>query len=111
MLPSGSSTVGALMTMVTGMASSNLYLTTMPEALANPYITATAPQMKNLGYETSFWYAGPATWENIQEFTLAQGFDNFYSRGNIDLMLQVAYGALMMNIYMMLFLNRLMIIK
>lgn len=84
MLPSGSSTVGALMTMVTGMANSNLYLTTMPEALANPYITATAPQMKNLGYETSFWYAGPATWENIQEFTLAQGFDNFYSRGNID---------------------------
>lgn len=84
MLPSGSSTVGALMTMVTGMANSNLYLTTMPEALANPYITATAPQMKNLGYETSFWYAGPATWENIQEFTLAQGFDNFYSRGNLD---------------------------
>lgn len=84
MLPSGSSTVGALMTMVTGMANSNLYLTTMPEALAHPYITATAPQMKNLGYETSFWYAGPATWENIQEFTLAQGFDNFYSRGNID---------------------------
>ena len=84
MLPSGSSTVGALMTMVTGMANSNLYLTTMPESLANPYITATAPQMKNLGYETSFWYAGPATWENIQEFTLAQGFDNFYSRGNID---------------------------
>lgn len=84
MLPSGSSTVGALMTMVTGMANSNLYLTTMPEALANPYITATASQMKNLGYETSFWYAGPATWENIQEFTLAQGFDNFYSRGNID---------------------------
>ena len=84
MLPSGSSTVGALMTMVTGMANSNLYLTTMPEALANPYITATAPQMKNLGYETSFWYAGPATWENIQEFTLAQGFDNFYSRGNFD---------------------------
>ena len=84
MLPSGSSTVGALMTMVTGMANSNLNLTTMPEALANPYITATAPQMKNLGYETSFWYAGPATWENIQEFTLAQGFDNFYSRGNID---------------------------
>lgn len=84
MLPSGSSTIGALMTMVTGMANSNLYLTTMPEALKEPYLTASAPQMKNLGYETSFWYAGPATWENIQEFTLAQGFDKFYSRGNLD---------------------------
>ena len=84
MLPSGSSTIGALMTMVTGMANSNLYLTTMPEALKEPYLTASAPQMKNLGYETSFWYAGPATWENIQEFTLTQGFDKFYSRGNLD---------------------------
>ena len=84
MLPSGSSTIGALMTMVTGMANSNLYLTTMPEALKEPYLTASAPQMKNLGYETSFWYAGPATWENIQEFILAQGFDKFYSRGNLD---------------------------
>ena len=84
MLPSGSSTIGALMTMVTGMANSNLYLTTMPEALKEPYLTASEPQMKNLGYETSFWYAGPATWENIQEFTLAQGFDKFYSRGNLD---------------------------
>ncbi len=84
MLPAGSSTVGALMTMVTGMANSNLYLTTMPEALAKPYITAAAPQMKNLGYETSFWYSGPATWENIGEFTKAQGFDNFYSRGNLN---------------------------
>lgn len=84
MLPSGSSTVGALMTMVTGMANSNLYLTTMPEALNEPYLTAIAPQIKKLGYETSFWYSGPATWENIQEFSLAQGFDNFYSRGNIS---------------------------
>ena len=84
MLPSGSSTIGALMTMVTGMANSNLYLTTMPEALKEPYLTASAPQMKSLGYETSFWYSGPATWENIQEFTLAQGFDKFYSRGNLD---------------------------
>lgn len=84
MLPSGSSTVGALMTMVTGMANSNLYLTTMPEALSKPYLTAIAPQLEKLGYETSFWYSGPATWENIQEFSLAQGFDNFYSRGNID---------------------------
>ena len=84
MLPSGSSTVGALMTVVTGLANSNLYLTTMAIALEKPYITAPAVQFKNLGYETSFWYSGPATWENIQEFALAQGFDNFYSRGSLD---------------------------
>lgn len=84
MLPAGSATVSALMTMTTGLANSNLYLTTMPQALSQPYLTAFAPQMKKLGYSTKFFYSGPATWENIQEFTLAQGFDDFYSRGSID---------------------------
>ena len=84
MLPAGSATVSALMTMTTGLANSNLYLTTMPQALSQPYLTAFAPQMKKLGYNTKFFYSGPATWENIQEFTLAQGFDDFYSRGSID---------------------------
>ena len=83
MLPAGSSTVGALMGMVTGLAQSNLYLTTMPEAMSKPYLTASAPQMKKLGYTTSFWYSGPTSWENVQKFTKAQGFDNFYSRGNL----------------------------
>lgn len=84
MLPAGSATVSALMTMTTGLANSNLYLTTMPQALSQPYLTAFAPQMKKLGYSTKFFYSGPATWENIREFTLAQGFDDFYSRGSID---------------------------
>lgn len=83
MLPAGSSTVGALMTMVTGLSQSNLYLTNMEVALEKPYITATSTQMEKLGYTTSFWYAGPSSWENIERFTKSQGFQNFYSRGNI----------------------------
>lgn len=84
LLPAGSSTVGALMTMTTGLANANLYLTTMPKALEKPYLTATAPQFAKLGYHTNFWYAGPDTWENIREFTLAQGFQSFYGRGDLD---------------------------
>lgn len=82
-LPNGGSTVSAVTGVVTGLADSNLYLTTMPESFKAPYPTAIAPQMEQLGYETSFWYAGPATWERIEPFTLAQGFDHFYGRGNM----------------------------
>lgn len=81
-LPDGASTVSAVMGVVTGFADANLYLTTMPEAFAEPYPTAGAPQMERLGYQTNFWYAGPATWERIGAFTKAQGFRNFYSRGD-----------------------------
>ena len=81
-LPNGASTVSAVTGVVTGFADANLYLTTMPEAFAEPYPTASAPQLKRLGYTTNFWYAGPATWERIGAFTKAQGYDHFYSRGD-----------------------------
>ena len=81
-LPNGASTVSAVTGVVTGFADANLYLTTMPEAFEGPYPTAGAPQMEKLGYRTRFWYAGPATWERIGAFTKAQGFQDFYSRGD-----------------------------
>ena len=81
-LPNGASTVSAVTGVVTGFADANLYLTTMPEAFAAPYPTASAPQLARLGYQTNFWYAGPATWERIGAFTRAQGYEHFYSRGD-----------------------------
>lgn len=81
-LPNGASTVSAVTGVVTGFADANLYLTTMPEAFEAPYPTASAPQMERLGYETNFFYAGPATWERIGAFTQAQGFQHFCSRGD-----------------------------
>lgn len=81
-LPNGMSTISAVMGVVTGLADANLYLTTMPEAYEASYLTSLAPQLKRLGYGTNFWYAGPASWERVQDFSLAQGFDNFYSRGD-----------------------------
>ena len=83
-LPNGSSTVNALMGVTTDFADANLYLTTMVDKMQQPYSTAFAPQMKKLGYTTKFYYAGPSSWENIERFTKAQGFDDFYSRGNIN---------------------------
>ena len=83
-LPNGANTVSAVTGIVAGLADANLYLTTLPQSFAAPYITAAAPQMKRLGYTANFFYAGPATWERIADFTTAQGFDNFYSQGDIS---------------------------
>lgn len=82
MLPNGSSTVSAVMGIATGFADANLYLTVMEKAYEKPYPAAIAPIMKELNYKTKFYYAGPATWENIGAFAKAQGFDEFISKGD-----------------------------
>ena len=76
--------MSAVTGIVAGLADANLYLTTMPEAFAAPYPTASAPVMARLGYATYFWYAGSSTWERIGDFVTAQGYDHFKSRGDIS---------------------------
>jgi phosphoglycerol transferase MdoB-like AlkP superfamily enzyme len=83
-LPNGMSTISGVMGIVTGFTDANLYLTTMPEAYKEPYSTAIAPQMKKLGYRAKFWYAGPSSWERVKDFSLAQGFDDFYGSGDFE---------------------------
>jgi len=83
-LPNGMSTISGVMGIVTGLAEANLYLTYLPESYKEPYSTAIAPQMKKLGYKARFWYAGPNSWEKVKDFTLAQGFDEFYGMGDIE---------------------------
>lgn len=81
-LPNGMSTISGIMGIVTGLAEANLYLNYLPESYHEPYASALAPQMKRLGYSADFWYAGPASWEKIRDFSLAQGFENFYGMGD-----------------------------
>lgn len=83
-LPNGGSTVSAVTGIVSGLADANIYLTTIERSFIEPYPTAIAPQMKNLNYTTNFFYAGSSTWERIEDFVKAQGFDNFYSEGDIE---------------------------
>ncbi len=92
-LPNGMSTINAVMGVITGFAEANLYLNTLPEAYREPYSTALAPQMKRLGYSADFWYAGPASWEKIRDFSLAQGFDAFHGMGDIDGASKNAWGC------------------
>lgn len=83
-LPNGLSTISGVMGILTGLAEANLYLNYLPETYKEPYSTALAPQLKRLGYSTDFWYSGSNSWEKIRDFTLSQGFDSFYGRGDIN---------------------------
>ena len=85
-----------------GFADANLYLTHLPEAYREAYPTAIAVNMKKLGYETCFWYAGPNSWERIHDFALAQGFDKFYGRGDYGETEGNVWGLSLIHIYCVL---------
>jgi phosphoglycerol transferase MdoB-like AlkP superfamily enzyme len=78
-LPNGPFTPMAITGVVTGLAEVNLYPNYEPESYKEPYITSIAPQLKRLGYRTSFWYGGYSSWERIKDFVMAQGFDEFHA--------------------------------
>lgn len=82
-LPNGLSTISGVMGVLTGFVDVNMYLNNLPQTYQGAYSTALAPQMEKLGYHPIFWYAGPASWERIRDFTLAQGFKEFYGVGDI----------------------------
>ncbi|WP_094604160.1 hypothetical protein SPSIL_042950 [Sporomusa silvacetica DSM 10669] len=78
-LPAGSGTAIAVNSIVTGLPNLSLYPNYKPESYKGSYATAIGLQMKQLGYKTRFCYAGFGSWQRIKEFTLAQGFDEFFS--------------------------------
>ncbi|WP_371372132.1 LTA synthase family protein [Sporomusa aerivorans] len=77
-VPNGAFTPMAVTAVVSGLSDVSLYPNYHLESYKEPYATAIAPQFKKLGYKTNFWYAGMSSWERIKDFTMAQGFDNFY---------------------------------
>lgn len=81
-LPNGLSTIGGVNGIISGLAEVNLYVNYQEQSFKAPYATALAHQMKKLGYNTNFWYAGPSSWERIKDFALSQGFDKFYGQGD-----------------------------
>ena len=81
-VPNGAFTPMAVTAVVSGLSDVSLYPNYHPESYKEPYATAIAPQFKKLGYKTNFWYAGTSSWERIKDFSLAQGFDNFYGESD-----------------------------
>ncbi|WP_312336610.1 LTA synthase family protein [Anaerospora hongkongensis] len=76
-LPASISTMPAVNSIVTGFPEINLSPNYQAESYKAPYATSFAVQMKKLGYKTYFWYGGFSSWQRLEDFTLAQGFDRF----------------------------------
>ncbi|MDF2635819.1 MAG: sulfatase [Pelosinus sp.] len=83
-LPASISTMTAVNSIVTGFPEINLSPNYQAESYKAPYATSFATQMKNLGYKTYFWYGGFSSWQRLEDFALAQGFDQFYGCSDLQ---------------------------
>ena len=77
-LAQGTGTMPAINGLLTGMPDTGLYPNYEGESFKQPYGLGIGPVMKKLGYKTVFWYGGFSTWQNVKNFTLSQGFDEFH---------------------------------
>jgi len=83
-LPNGPYTVMGIQSVVIGIADAKQSPQFRQESYRQVYETGLAPQVKQLGYQTHFWYGGPSTWEHLEKFVRAQGFDAFSSMGDFN---------------------------
>ena len=77
-MPNGDFTSIAITGLVTGLSEVNQHVNYVARSLREAYPTAMAPQFKRLGYAVDFWYGGVTSWEGMDRFSIAQGFDHFY---------------------------------
>lgn len=84
-LPNGPYTPMGLQSVVIGLADAKQTPQFQKESYRQIYETGIAPQLAQLGYTSTFWYGGPSTWENIEDFVKAQGFSLFFSMGELKL--------------------------
>lgn len=77
-LPNGSGTMPSLNGFLTGLPDVGLYVnyTMGLKGKASPF--AIGETMKRLGYRTVFWYGGLRSWQDLEHFTLREGFDEFH---------------------------------
>ena len=73
-MPAGGATVDAIATIVSGLPETGINLTYQP-ASGTAFPTACAPMFRRLGYRTRWFYGGFPSWQRVDEFCLAQGFD------------------------------------
>lgn len=92
-LPASISTMPAINSIVTGFPEINLSPNYQAESYKTVYATSIAAQMKNLGYKTYFWYGGFSSWQRIEDFALAQGFDVFLDSSDLQNQSGNAWGS------------------
>lgn len=92
-LPASISTMPAINSIITGFPEINLSPNYQAESYKAPYATSIAVQMKKLGYSTYFWYGGFSSWQQLEHFTISQGFDKFYGASDLPNQAGNAWGS------------------
>lgn len=82
-LSTASGTMPSLNTVITGIPDEGWY-TNYQKTAYSSYPTSLAVQFKKLGYETNMFYGGYLSWQRLEDFAPAQGFDNVYGAVHIN---------------------------
>lgn len=92
MLPAGQGTIYSIQSILMGIpfTGSHYNFEKRHDADSRMYL---ANIMKRLGYKTVFWYSGFGGWENIHNFVLDAGFDEFHHCGEFSYKEGNAWGA------------------
>lgn len=93
MLAQGTGTMPAVNGFLTGLVDIDVYPNYEKESYRHLYGTGIANVMKSLGYKTVFWYGGFGTWQDVRQFSLAQGFDEFYDAASLPQQGSNAWGV------------------
>ncbi|MBO6305403.1 MAG: sulfatase-like hydrolase/transferase [Selenomonadaceae bacterium] len=78
---------------ITGLMDCKIRINYQPQSYKKPYVTAVAPQMKKLNYDTAFWYGGTLEWDQIGNLAKAQGFDKAYGYPEFNAKKQNTWGT------------------
>ena len=82
-LPCANGTMATLNTIITGLPDVELR-TNYQQNSYHAYPTALAAQFKNLGFKSQFFYGGYLSWQRLEDFAHAQGFDAVYGAAHIS---------------------------
>ncbi len=82
-LPSGSSTMASLSTILTGIPFTGVNISKIA-ARKPPFITSTPNIFKRLGYTTRLYYGGFLSWQNIGNLFTAQGIDAVFAAPTME---------------------------
>lgn len=75
-------TMSSLAAIITGLPDAHVVTNYQPSS-REPYPTSIAAIFKRLGYKTRFFYGGYLSWQRLQDFCQAQGFDEIYGGGSM----------------------------
>ena len=78
-LPAGNVSRPSIVSLISGIYDAGLEINERENFWKGAFPTSFAHQMKQLGYQTIYWYGGNASYGNFNHFGKAQGFDRVES--------------------------------